>query len=151
MSTSAVGTSGKDSRVGKSGEGGIEPSDESMDLIVVAHFQTVLGGEVHIFLSASNEVNIEDFARVGHDHVLVHVVNEGFLHDGGSHDTHINSIDILPEILLLGFKVTIFNGGDEDGAAVGKHLSVLFAEVFITSPENTVKHALVKEHVSHPL
>lgn len=122
-----------------------------MDSIVVAHFQTVLGREVHIFLLASNEINIEDFAGVGHDHVLVHVIDEGFLHDSGSHDTHINSVHVLPEVPLLGFKVAILNGSDVDRAAVGKHLSVLFAEVFITSPENTVKHALVKEHVSHPL
>jgi len=54
MGTGAVGTGGKYSRVSKSREGCIEPSNKTMNSVIIAHLETVLTGEIHIFLSAGN-------------------------------------------------------------------------------------------------
>ena len=46
MGTGAVGTGGKYSRVSKSREGCIEPSNKTMDSVIITHLETVLTGEV---------------------------------------------------------------------------------------------------------
>lgn len=97
-----------------------------------------------------HEIEVKNFAGIGHKHVGVDNVNKGFLHNGGSQAGHVDSIDIVPKALLLVLVLAVLDGSDEDLGTIWEHLAS-FVEVLVASPKHTIKHRLIKQEVTHPL
>jgi len=125
-------------------EWSVEPSHKRMHLVGVLHCKLISVCKLNIFLLAGNKVEVQNFARVAHDHLGGHVVDEGLFHYGWGQDTHVDSVNVVPETSLLCFVGAVFDSSDKDLGSIREHLTCFFVEICVTGPEDGIEHGLVE-------
>ena len=77
-----IGRGAQSNRILKIREDSVEPGNYSMDLVVSFDGELVLACEFHVFLLHLDEVQVQDHASIGVNHIGLDHIDQGLLHSG---------------------------------------------------------------------
>jgi len=128
----------------------VEEGHQSLNVVVSLDCEGEGRVEGDVVFGASLDIDLFEETRVGHHLVAVDDVHQRFLESIVFDAGHVEAVDVVPPVDLVVLVLSVLDGRDVEGGAVGEHEAV-GGQPLVSGVENGVQHGLVEEAVAHPL